>query len=215
MKLLATTEEIITAYNSTKEVLTSKNQYCVINNNYDDIIISNAPSGLYNNLSIRKYFAPKELNKAQINFIPLLLQNIDDFHQNAENFKLNGCFNNSVKVFDFLSQINIKDFGISAPVKLVYGYIVRKIPAGTALGDVVIGVGIAIHDWHVWNYIDNLLVDMSLLKLGPVVDVSAEVAWLGASDFSCIYPPQNTEYFGLEFDNYEEFEKSYRLIFNC
>jgi hypothetical protein len=197
---------------ATQNINGSEYYYFKENNN---IIISNVPKKLYEK-KLKKYNKP---NNVDTEFIKLLKQNFDLFHNHSqtESFQLNKCFENSVNVFEFLKQLDNDDnFNIFSPVKIVYGYFSREIPLNTIINDKIITQKFIIHDWHVWNYINNFLIDVSLLKNGTFlgVEVDTPISWGKTDDHVFVSCPNGVEYYGIDFDNRHNFIDDFRGAFN-
>jgi hypothetical protein len=81
-------------------------------------------------------------------------------------------------------------------------------PGGTVIGDIVVQNNLLyVHDWHVWNYIDNFLIDLSIFKYGNLIRLDSDIrSWGKASDHVFVHPPPGAEYFGNAYDDMKTFE---------
>lgn len=76
---------------------------------------------------------------------------------------------------------------IKKSTDFVLGYIESKILFGSPFGEYVIELdNLFFHDWHAWNYVDNLLVDITILKRG------GKDFWVGKFIFIFVEPVCNT-----------------------
>ena len=109
----------------------------------------------------------------------------------------------------FLTGGNIKVIKISQPVQIVLGYLMRKIPFGTQIGNTVIeNNSIWLQDWHIWNYVEKILVDMTAFKNGNLLPPDGSItSWGTSEDHIFIFPPKGVEYWGVGFENVEQFNK--------
>lgn len=181
----------------------------------DDNIITNVPKKLYRK-ELKKYIPPLEIDN---NFVNLLKQNINLFHDypETESFQLNRCFENSENIFEFLKQLdNNQNFNIICPVKIVYGYFSRKTPLNTVINGKVLIKEFILHDWHVWNYINKFIIDVSLLKTGTFLNINSNTptSWKNADDHVFVKNSDNIEYYGAEFDNRRDFVNDFRKTFD-
>lgn len=176
--------------------------------NSDKLIFSNVPQIYYNN-SYKRYNPPQ--NNDEINLVSESLKKIiNNYHSNINEFKLNNCFENSKILFEHLKKTYNNKFD---SIKIVYGFIKREVSKETDINGESISKNIIVHDWHVWNYINNFLVDITLPNYGLTINIDEELEWGDAQKHCFIIPPLKTEYFGLEFDDYNKFEQNFRDTF--
>jgi hypothetical protein len=127
-------------------------------------IISNVPSDIYEKLKPNQYFPPENIEPHVKLLLSNLTKNIDTF-QNIDKkwFQLNQCYFNSTSIFGLIEHLaSIKMIRISSSFQIVLGYFARKMPFGSQLGNFVIeNNSIWLHDWHIWNYVDRMLIDMN------------------------------------------------------
>lgn len=78
---------------------------------------------------------------------------------------------------------------------------------GAVLGNAVINVPkMVVHDWHIWNKINKIIIDLSITKQGGVFSLGIkEQKWERAEDHVFKYPPENTTYYGIDFDDDQKF----------
>src|SRR6185369_8405007 len=140
------------------------------------IHVSNAPNGIFELSPLRNYSPPTEVT-AKVKSLLLNLQDNIDIFQNypldprdpdfsQKPFQLNECYHNSINLFHLVRHLNaINAIKLSKPVKIVLGHVSSKIPFGTKVGNAVIESDLVwLHDWHVWNYVENVLIDVSMFK---------------------------------------------------
>jgi len=214
--LLTSAIDILNAYNECLglENIDTQTSY-ILKDSEEGLVISNVPHELYEK-KLKKYNGTDYLNAVNEKIANLIKKNIDYFQKsNGQNvFNLNKCFENSTIIFDSLKLINESENGIHEGVKIAYGFVSRKIPINTDFNNKIISRdNIFIHDWHVWNYINNFIVDVTLLKNGPVIEIHKKVEWGAADDHVFLTTPENTNYYGIEFENYDEFVKDFRKTF--
>ena len=188
----------------------------------DKLIISTVPSTIYDKLKPIKYIAPKRVDNILKSKILNLQENFNILHNNHPDaapkfangkvFQLNQCHYNSTGVFHLVRRlVDIKAIRVSKPTHIVLGYIARRIPFGTQVGSYVIeNNSVWLHDWHVWNYIENILVDMSMFINGSLLPPDSNIAsWGESQDHVFIYPPKGLEYWGIAYSNYNKFTKDF------
>jgi hypothetical protein len=193
-------------------------RYRILSQNDDTAIISNVPAPIYEKEKPRRYVAPllSNTNKRLIEF----LQSTIDTLQNSEvsdpsalgkgeAFLLNQCYNNSKRLFQFL--IHLGTIGVipkKYKVKIALGYIASKIPFGTDIGDIIVNShDLILHDWHTWNYIDKILIDLSLFQSGNLLSFESEIALWGASkDHVFGTLPNGISYFGRVYTDLSVFD---------
>jgi hypothetical protein len=207
--------EIVTALNlCAKAKVANKTPYYLLPDHSDTHTISNVPPCIYEKEALNKYVAP--LNESISHQFVVGLQNCidmvqDEFNKSnrCEYFQLNQCFFNSRELFGFVNHLS--KIGAIKPnpnIKIVLGYKASKIPCGTVIGDVVIQNNLLyLHDWHVWNYLDNFLIDLSIFKYGNLIRLDSDIhSWGKANDHVFIHPPHGAEYFGNAYDDMKIFD---------
>lgn len=185
-------------------------------------IVSNVPFAVYDNLKLVKYNAPKQIDY-KLDFLIQNIQNYVDFLQNHPDasvefgnrklFQLNHCHHNSTGIFNLIDKDR---FGLSKPSQIVFGYIAQELPFGIQVGNNVLTKdAIWVHNWHIWNYVENLLVDISMLKIG-LIPRGSSASWGVSRDHVFIAPPSGMEYWGVAYSNYKKFEKDfYQCMGSC
>jgi len=188
-------------------------------------IISNVPTLIYEKENAKQYITPLKANRT-MRFIEFLQSNID-IAQNSEvsdpgapekgeSFQPNQCYNNSRNLFQLVKYL--ESIGVipkKYKIKIVLGYIASKIPFGTIIGDIVVeNESLTLHDWHIWNYIDNILIDLSLFQGGNLLSFDSEMpSWGEAKDHVFITPPSGIAYFGRTYTDFARFDDRIRLYF--
>jgi len=211
---LITSKDILDSLNKCLELENIQgSKYYIFKENANELILSNIPQDFYKK-ELKKYSEINGQNCDNEEFIKLIKYNIDYFQEHAgpDKLKLFKCFENSTIIFDSLGLLDKKENNINSEVKIVYGFISRKIPIGTSFNnEVLLREGLIIHDWHVWNYINNFIIDVTLLKNGSIIGIDENITWGKADDHVFLNAPNNTDYFGIEFNNYDEFIKDFRI----
>jgi hypothetical protein len=123
---------------------------------------------------------------------------------------------NSKRLFQFLKHLGTR--GVvpkKYKVKIALGYIASNIPYGTNIGDIIVrSHSLTLHDWHTWNYIENILIDLSLFKSGNVLSVDSEVpSWGAAKDHVFGSPPKGIFYFGRIYSDFGAFDAKIQTYF--
>ncbi len=202
-------EEVLNYFQ--KNAPNGKNYYLLGSN-----VISNLPKTFYDQKGVIEYQPPSLVSDGNIILFSSIKQNLDLL--NAENlvpnFQLNKCFENSSMAFHYLSQLNgEKDFGVTSQVKIVFGVYSHSIPLSqTQDGTVLNNQEIKIHDWHVWNYINGLLIDTTVIKNSDKITYFP-TGWGAAEDHIFIHPNVGDVYNGIEFDDYNKFEEYFKQLF--
>jgi hypothetical protein len=188
-------------------------------------VISNVPSDIYKKLKPRKYFTPENVSSHILSLVLNLKENINIFHNNDPDaatgfadgkvFQLNQCHHNSTGMFFLIEHLaSIKVIKINQPVQIVLGYFARKIPFGTQTGNTVIENNLIwVHDWHIWNYVEKVLVDMSVFKNGNLLPPDGNItSWGTSEDHVFVFPPKGMEYWGVTFENLDQFNKVVKQV---
>ena len=206
------------------ECLNPSNRY-LLSNTSEKVIISTVPRKLYE-LNLKKYNPPAKLKNREVKLISDLQFNIDiaqndsnlkSEHPDGKPFQLNECFENSKGLF-FIANL-LKKRNIIKPqksIKVILGYIETGIHFGSQFGHCVIEMdNLFLHDWHVWNYIDGKLIDITVLKNGGVFNQDLKTApkWGKAKDHVFVYPPKNVQYWGKSYKNFKTLVKDFGTVF--
>ena len=196
------------------------NRYSLHSEESGKTVISNVPSDIYKKLEPRRYFGPENVNPQILSLVLNLQDNINILHNNHPDaatefadgkvFQLNQCHHNSTAIFFLIKHLaSIKVIEINQPVQIVLGYFMRKIPFGTQIGNTVIeNNSIWLQDWHIWNYVEKILVDMTAFKNGNLLPPDGNItSWGTSEDHVFVFPPKGVEYWGVGFENIEQFNK--------
>ena len=217
-------EEILEALNlriSLQKI--SSHEYYIINRNDKSCVITNVPKTLYDKVELRKYEVPVNVDRDANAVIALLKTNIKQYYRNSKGFdefadgkafQLNQSYHNSKGVYYIVNQIK-KTMSLRNEPKIVLGYVVNNRPSGLVIDDKVIkNDSITLIDWQVWNYIENLLVDISgFSNDGKIKFANNFIAWGKVEDHVFINPPDEMEYWGVGFSSFNQFSKEFDLHF--
>ncbi len=201
------------------------NRYSLHSEQSGKTVISNVPSDIYEKLEPRRYSAPENLGPHILSLVLNLKDMINILHNNHPDaatrfedgkvFQLNQCHHNSTGTFSLIEHLaSTKVIKINQPVEIVLGYFVRKIPFGTQIGNTVIeDNSIWLHDWHIWNYVEKILVDMSVFKNGNLLPPDGNItSWGTSEDHVFVFPPKGMEYWGVAFENLDQFNKVVKQV---
>lgn len=217
-------EEILEALNLRISLQkTSSHEYYIINRNDRSCVITNVPKTLYDKVELRKYEAPSNIDRDANAVIALLKSKIKQYYRNSKGFdefangkafQLNQFFHNSKGVYYIVNQLK-KTMSLRTEPKIVLGYVVNKRPSGLVIDDKVIKSGsITLIDWHVWNLLENLLVDISgFSNDGKIRFANNFTSWGKVDDHVFINPPDEMEYWGVSYSNFNQFSKEFDLHF--
>jgi len=176
----------------------------------DRLDISNVPPDVYG-LQLNNYVAPMHIDAKIRSSFSGLQTNLDIFHNcSPPCFRLNECYGNAEIVYQLVKYLSdIKAMKIKYPVQVVLGYFSSKIPFGTQIGDKIIeNHNVWLHSWHVWNYVEKLLVDMSMFKHGGMLPPGGNVtSWGSSKEHVVINPPSGIQYCGVAFADYSKFKE--------
>ena len=184
-------------------------------------VISNVPKSIYSELKLRKYIPPKRINKNLKNLINYLLESIDLLHNadpgeqpefsDGKGFQLNQCHHNSSSLFRLVKHLKKKRYiSPKTKIKIVLGYLSHQIPYRSQTGSLgIVNNSLWVHDWHVWNYVNNLLLDMTEFSHGNILPPGADdiVTWGKAEDHVVVSPPKGVEYQGASFSDLNELDE--------
>lgn len=218
-------EEITEALNYGLSLQGINNRYYIKSVDTDGIHISTVPSGIYEIPRLNKYMHPKQVSHNLKSLIENLQENINLLQNfpvpasasfsDEKVFKLNDCYHNSAHLFHLVQHLsNIKAIRLTKPVQIAFGYVCNKVPFGTQIGNKVIESHIIyLHDWHVWNYIENVLVDLSMFNNGGLINPHGNfTTWGTSQDHVFIFPPNNMQYWGVAFTDYIRFNELFSDI---
>jgi len=191
-------------------------------------ITTNVPQQIYDHHELKEYFPPKKENKFNNNqYIGYLQASFDFFHHNFPDmhekyedgkvFHYNQCYDNSSAVYHILINLSQNnDLPVVAPICICIGYISRIVEPGALIGNAVVNFeGLIVHDWHVWNKINNFIIDLSILKSeGFFAPETKQIKWDNATDHVFKHSPKYTKYSGIDFDNYLNFVNFATTLFN-
>ena len=217
-------EEILEALNlriSLQKI--SSHEYYIINRNDKNCVITNVPKTLYDKVELRKYEVPSNIGRDANTVITLLKSKIKQYYRNSKGFdefangkafQLNQSFHNSKGAYYIVNQLK-KTMSLRTEPKIVLGYVVNKSPSGLVIDDKVIkSDSITLIDWHVWNYLENLLVDISgFSNDGKIKFANNFTTWGKVEDHVFINPPDEMEYWGVSYSNFNQFSKEFDLHF--
>ena len=186
-------------------------------------LITNVPESIYSLKYQREYIPPQD--NANLNMKIAEIQHYTDQLQSndarqifpnesdSQVFRLNQCYANSLRFIRFLQKDKL--ILKKTKIEIVFGYIENFIFKGTLIGDIVTAQErIAIHDWHVWNYYDNLLVDLSQFNHGNRFAIDANILW-GVASYHVFYKiPPNTKYSGRKFTEVNKFKSEMKKHLN-
>lgn len=182
-------------------------------------IVTNVPEQIYSHSGLQKYSAPSTINNYNDEHFIAFLQKYFDYahhnnphskHTDGKMFHYNHCYENSLGAyFSLLSLTANNDLPTSNPAKICFGYKARQIAPGALIGNAVItSKDLVVHDWHIWNKINNFIIDLSVTKNGGISDLAANTqqrTWGKAEDHVFNNPPQNATYYGIDFEDHTEF----------
>jgi hypothetical protein len=196
------------------EVLNSLNlggSYRVIESEESQNIISNVPPEIYANSKLAEYTPPSSNNIGNNNkFISFLHDGFNFFHNNHPDahlryedgklFHHNNCYDNSVAVYFCLLNLS---------KSICVGYVSKSLQPGGLLGNAVINMkNLVVHDWHIWNMVNDFIIDLSISNTGGVYGLSAKnIIWDKSENYVFKYPPSNISYRGINFTSLEKFKK--------
>ena len=203
----------------------SATQYRVLSQKDNAAIITNVPTPIYEKEKTHRHVGPA-LSSTDKRLIDFLQSTIDTFQNSevpdptalgkGETFQINQCYINSTRLFQLLKHLgSIGVIPKKYKVKIALGYITSEIPFGTSLGDSIVGMhSLTLHDWHLWNYIDNILIDLSLFKRGNVMPFDTQVtSWGAAKDHVFGSTPKGISYFGRTYTDMGAFNNRIRTYF--
>jgi hypothetical protein len=203
-------------------------RYRIVPSKSDLVIISNVPDSIYNDSRLKKYSPPNSNNRYNDeHFINFLCQSLNFAHENAPElcngyedgkvFHLNQCYDNSLAAYNILYSLTVlNDLPVSSNNCICFGYVSKHILPGALLGNAVINLdGLVMHDWHVWNKINDFIVDISLHKNAGVFPLGTQnVMWEKAENHIFKTTPEAIDYYGIEFEDHTQFINFAHDIFN-
>lgn len=177
--------------------------------------ISNVPPDVYG-LQLNNYAPPKHVDAKVGASISNLQTNFNIFHScSPPGFILNECYDNAEIVYRLVKHLSdIKAVRIKYPVQIAFGYFCNKIPFGTQVGDKVIEHhNVWLHSWHVWNYVEKLLVDTSMFTHGGLLRPGGNVtSWGSSQEHVFVYPPNSMQYCGVAFSDFGKFKETFSQV---
>lgn len=187
-----------------------------------DSCITNIPLAVYDALQFREYFPPEQVDSGIMALVSNLQENLNIVHRthpdsiDSKFFQPNQCYDTSANVFHIVQHLSyIKAIRLAQPVQIVLGYFCYEIPFGTQIGEYVIeNTSVRVHDWHVWNYVESILVDMSMFKNGVLLGPGARgpLSWGVSQDHIFINPPSGMRYHGSAFTDYGKFNEAFSKL---
>ena len=223
MNIITDINQVVEYLNNNVNWIENQSKYRILESDSSIKAITNVPVIMYEDLSYKKYSSPIEQNSSNNSeFIRLLQEAFDYFHnflstENEKLFRYNHCYENALAVFKSFENPGFKEkILVTSPEKICFGYISKKIKQRSLLNDLVIDIeDLVIHDWHVWNKINDFLIDLSIQKDVdfPIYDQS-QLEWKEAQDHIFKDPPENIEYFGKDFVSVEEFQSLIKEVLN-
>jgi hypothetical protein len=204
------------------EILEYYNQNAAFKNLYrlhiDDLgrnIITNLPPVFYNEKSFEDYEVPTNISAEDVAFIEQTKTYFDKIQEinGGSLFQLNACFENSVTVFRLLETLDSSPgIKITSPVKLVMGIYEQQYGIfDFENGFKIDHTNVVIHDFHVWNLINNILIDVSVLKMNTAPE-RPDQDWMKANDHIYIYPKSGCKYIGRAFTDLGAWEVYYKNL---
>lgn len=202
--------------------------YRILDSPDNQSVITNVPPEIYDSTALINYAPPtsEETGNSQY-FIDFLHEGFNFFHHNFPDARLkfedgklfhyNDCYENSLGVYFCLQNIGKNNnIPITSPICICFGYIAKLLSPGGVIGNAVINVnGLVVHDWHVWNMINNFVIDLSITKNGGVYALSTtQLRWKQAEDHVFKNPPENISYHGIPFTDDQEFTSFTKNIFD-
>lgn len=219
--------EAVRHFNEHVKTINNYTKYRVLEYGDDSNIVTNVPLELYENPQLTKYSPPPvELPNNNKNFIKFLQDGFNFFHNNhpdmqelfddGKMFHHNECYHNSLGVkFSLLNLAENNGLSVTDPICISLGYISKSVVPGGVVGNALVNMeGLTVHDWHIWNKINNFIVDLSVTKSGGIFELGTTVIeWEKAEDHVFKYPPENTTYYGVDFVDSQEFNQSVEALF--
>ncbi|TYT75680.1 hypothetical protein [Desulfobotulus mexicanus] len=170
-----------------------------------------------------KPYSPPKTFKKQVELLKSIQGYIDQIQElhldtgsNGYLFQLNECHSNSEHLFNILKYLQKQKLvSKKDKVEIVFGYISMLIPFGTLVGNVMVECEhVILHEWHVWNYMNGCLIDLSLFHQGLSIDINAQISsWGKAQDHVFIMPPPNVAYLGRAFSDIHKFNSKVKKHF--
>jgi len=216
-----TPEEILKEINRDRPVPdTFSHEYYIHNDDKASCIITNVPRPLYAKIGLTKYQAPVIRGRETDAVMALLKKSIRHLHRNpsgpdvppnGRTFQLNQCYPNSREVF-YISRQLANHIALRNEPKIVLGYVVNRKTLGLQINDKVIKhSAITLLHWHTWNYVENLLIDMTLFNTAAHKEkpVCCRTSWGKVDDHVFIHPPEGLEYWGMGFIDFKSFNNAF------
>lgn len=214
-------EEILEEINRDRPALdTFNHEYYIHNDDRASCIITNVPRPLYGKIGLTKYKAPLPLGRETDSVMALLKKSIRHLHRhpsgpeaspNGRTFQLNQCYLNSREVF-YISRQLTNQISLKNEPKIVLGYVVNRKTLGMQINDKIIkNSAITLIHWHSWNYVENLLIDMTLFNTAAQLEkpVCDRISWGKMDDHVFIHPPDGLEYWGMGYIDFKSFNNAF------
>ncbi len=199
---------------------TFTHEYYIHNDDKESCIITNVPRPLYGKIELTKYEASANPGRETASVIAILKKSIRHLHRNppvpdasedGKTFQLNQCYPNSKEIFYISRQLR-NQISLRNEPKIVLGYVVNKKTLGLRINDKVIkNDSITLINWHTWNYVENLLIDMTLFNTAAenAKPVHSRTSWGKADDHVFITPPEGLEYWGVGYLDFKSFNNEF------
>lgn len=202
-RIISDPEEIVSVMNQL--IAGTQTKYYVLESNTSNPIISNVPNELYNNKTVIRYKKPK-LSKFDLNKIQIIKESLDFVHEKGfVSFDICQCYNNSQLVYSYLKDVhNRTGFENDDPIKIVFGiYSHSLVREEIADGLIIENNLLKVHDWHLWNYYNKWLIDVTIFKNYYSTEKIPE-NWGCANEHIFVDPLEYDEYHGIGFDSIEK-----------
>lgn len=167
-------------------------------------VISNVPATLYE-CNLLEYQLISEINDAGFD---ALKDYINQAKIAFRCFNDNECVPNAYNLFEL-----VQETGLFEKNQINFGYISYEIPEIiNFMGkDINLESPIIINDWHAYNIVNGLLVDVSIYKDFQYPGQSLVVSG-NADEYIYITPPTHLSYYGMSFNSVEDYQTCYERI---
>jgi len=208
-------------FNEALRSLNLDSVYRAIDSEEGHSVISNVPHEIYANPALSEYIPPSSNDVGNNNnLISFLQQGFNFFHKNHPDahlryedgklFHHNKCYDNSMAVYFCLQNLSINNnMPITSPISICVGYVSKRLQPGGVLGNAVIKMDdLIVHDWHIWNMVNDFIIDLSISNTGGVYNLSTKnIIWEKSENYIFKYPPLNIRYRGISFTDIEKFKE--------
>jgi len=226
-KQINNTKEAVDYFNIETENINTNNRYYILESKTGENIISNVPSEIYTDSRLIKYAESKNIHTGNSEkFINFLCESFDYVHNNVTDeqkecedgkvFHYNECYNNSLAAYFFLHNLSLNNnIPVSSPICICIGYMTNMVKRGGLVGEAVILMeDLIVHDWHVWNMINDFVIDLSTINTGGIFPLGTKYRqWERAKDHVFKSTPSNISYSGIPFQDHENFNSFVRKVF--